>query len=88
MSFGQRNVPDGECFSCPTIDSTNGVISYNAPTVYAGKPFSDIRLEIKDGLIVSAMSSDSSSLNEILDTDDRRRYITVGSIVGDQWKDE
>ena len=75
MSFGQRNVPDGECFSCPTLDSTNGVISYNAPTVYAGKPFSDIRLELKDGLIVSATSSDTTSLNEILDTDEGARRI-------------
>ncbi len=75
MSFGKRNVPDGECFSCPTIDSTNGVISYNAPTVYAGKPFSDIRLELKDGLIVNATSSDTDSLNHILDTDDGARRI-------------
>jgi aminopeptidase len=75
MSFGKRNVPDGECFSCPTIDSTNGVISYNAPTVYAGKPFSDIRLELKDGLIVNATSSDTNSLNQILDTDEGARRI-------------
>jgi aminopeptidase len=75
MSFGKRNVPDGECFSCPTIGSTNGVISYNAPTVYAGKPFSDIRLELKDGLIVNATSSDTDSLNHILDTDEGARRI-------------
>jgi aminopeptidase len=75
MSFGKRNVPDGECFSCPTIDSTNGVISYNAPTLYAGKPFSDIRLVLKDGVIVEATSSDTKSLNEILDTDEGARRI-------------
>lgn len=75
MSYGKRNVPDGECFSCPTIDSTNGVISYNAPTLYAGKPFSDIRLTIKDGVIVEATSSDTTSLNEILDTDAGARRI-------------
>ena len=75
MSYGKRNVPDGECFSCPTIDSTNGVISYNAPTLYAGKPFSDIRLVLKDGVIVEATSSDTKSLNEILDTDEGARRI-------------
>lgn len=75
MSYGKRNVPDGECFSCPTIDSTNGEISYNAPTLYAGKPFSDIRLVVKDGVIVDATSSDSKSLNEILDTDEGARRI-------------
>lgn len=75
MSYGKRNVPDGECFSCPTMDSTNGVISYNAPTLYAGKPFSDIRLVLKDGVIVEATSSDTKSLNEILDTDEGARRI-------------
>ena len=75
MSYGKRNVPDGECFSCPTIDSTNGVITYNAPTLYSGKPFSDIRLVLKDGVITDATSSDSKSLNEILDTDEGSRRI-------------
>ena len=75
MSYGKRNVPDGECFSCPTIDSTNGVISYNAPTLYAGKPFSDIRLVIRDGVIIEATSSDTKSLNDILDTDEGARRI-------------
>lgn len=75
MSYGKRNVPDGECFSCPTIDSTNGVITYNAPTVYAGKPFSDIRLVLENGIIVDASSSDTKSLNEILDSDEGARRI-------------
>ena len=32
---GDRNIPDGECFTAPVKDSVNGVIHYNAGTVYA-----------------------------------------------------
>lgn len=75
MSYGQRNIPDGECFSCPTIDSTNGVISYNTPTVYSGKPFQNVSLTIEKGVIVSATASDTTSLNQILDADPGARRI-------------
>ena len=36
MCKGDRNIPDGEVFSCPVKDSVEGTISYNAPTVYLG----------------------------------------------------
>ena len=75
MCKGDRNIPDGECFSCPVKNSVNGVIHYNAPTVYQGKPFDDIRLTFKDGKIVEATGSDTPGLNEILDSDEGARYI-------------
>src|SRR5882724_9610678 len=33
---GDRNIPDGEVFSCPVKDSVEGQITYNAPTIYSG----------------------------------------------------
>ncbi|MFM7321931.1 MAG: aminopeptidase [Armatimonadota bacterium] len=72
---GHRNIPDGECFSCPTIDSANGVISYNAPAVYRGKPFDQMRLVLRDGVIVEATSSDTAGMNAILDSDPGARRI-------------
>jgi len=72
---GDRNIPDGELFTAPVRDSINGVIHYNAPTVYQGKSFDDVRLVFKDGKIVEATSSDTKSLNEILDTDEGARYV-------------
>src|SRR5690625_6489645 len=38
--FGKRNIPDGELFSSPILDSVEGEISY-APSVYQGKPRSE-----------------------------------------------
>jgi len=35
---GQYNIPDGEVFSCPVKESVEGVVQYNAPTVYLDRP--------------------------------------------------
>jgi len=66
--FGKRNIPDGELFSSPIIDSVNGTIRY-APSVYQGKPFEFVELTVKDGVVVDFNSSDNTSLEGILDTD-------------------
>ena len=72
---GDRNIPDGECFSCPIRDSVNGVIHFNAATVYHGKPFDNVRLVFKDGKIVEATGSDTKGINAVLDSDEGARYI-------------
>jgi aminopeptidase len=75
MCKGDRNIPDGEVFSCPIKDSVNGVITYNAPTIYSGSKFENVRLEFKDGKIMKATSNNTKRLNEILDTDAGARYV-------------
>jgi len=77
---GDRNIPDGECFTAPVKDSVNGVIHFNAGTIYHGKPFDDIRLEFRNGKIVDATGSDTKALNDILDTDNGARYVGEFSI--------
>jgi aminopeptidase len=72
---GLRNIPDGEVFSCPVKDSVEGYVQYNAPTVYLGQSFDNIRLGFKKGKIVEATSTNTKRLNEILDSDDGARYI-------------
>ncbi len=72
---GLRNIPDGEVFSCPVKDSVEGVVQYNAPTVYLGHSFDNIRLTFKRGRIVEATSNNTKRLNEILDSDEGARYI-------------
>ncbi|HEX6983221.1 MAG TPA: aminopeptidase [Balneolaceae bacterium] len=70
--FGKRNIPDGELFSSPILDSVNGEISY-APSVYQGKPFEFVKLQVKDGKVVDFDSSNNDQLKEILDTDEGAR---------------
>ncbi|MFM8470223.1 MAG: aminopeptidase [Limisphaerales bacterium] len=75
MCKGDRNIPDGECFSCPVKTSVNGAIQFNTPTLYSGTKFENIRLEFKDGKVIKATGSNEKRLNEILDTDAGARYV-------------
>src|SRR5687768_520445 len=72
---GKVNIPDGEVFTAPVKTSVNGVIRFNAPTIYRGTTHNDIRLEFRDGKIVEATSTASNKLNEVLDTDEGSRYV-------------
>ncbi len=74
---GNYNLPDGEVFAAPVKDSVNGVISYNAPTIYRGIHFDGIKLTFENGKIVEATAAGGKSkeLNEILDSDAGARYI-------------
>ncbi len=72
---GERNIPDGECFTAPVKDSVNGVLQYNTPTIEHGVTHENVRLVFKDGQIVEATGSDTKKLNEVLDTDEGARYI-------------
>ena len=70
--FGERNIPDGEIFSSPILDSVNGTIRY-APSVYQGKPFEFVQLTVKDGVVTDFDSSNNSALADILDSDEGAR---------------
>jgi len=75
---GDRNIPDGECFSCPTKESVEGTIQFNCETLYRGTVFNNIKLTFKNGEIIGAKAdSDAGTkkLNEILDADAGARYI-------------
>lgn len=74
MCKGDRNIPDGEVFSCPVKTSINGRIQFNTPTLYAGTKFENVCLEFQDGKVVKATSNNTRRLNEILDTDAGARY--------------
>ncbi len=72
---GDRNIPDGEVFSCPVKNSVNGTLQYNTPTVYAGNRFENVYLEFENGKITKATCNNTDKLNQILDTDKGARYI-------------
>jgi aminopeptidase len=72
---GTHNIPDGEVFTCPVKNSVQGCVTFNAPTIYQGAAFDNIRLEFKDGKILNATGSNPRRLNEILDSDEGARFI-------------
>jgi aminopeptidase len=72
---GKHNIPDGEVFTAPVKTSVQGHITYNAPSIYQGTAFDNVRLEFKDGKIVSATANHTEKLNQILNSDAGARYI-------------
>jgi aminopeptidase len=81
--WGERNIPDGECYTCPVRDSVNGTVQYNCETLYRGTIFNNIKLRFSKGKVVEATAdSDANTrkLNEILDADEGARYIGEWSL--------
>jgi aminopeptidase len=73
---GRRNIPDGELMTAPVRDSVNGTVTYNAPGLFQGSVFHNIKLKVRDGKIIEAScQGDSRRLNEILDMDEGARYL-------------
>ena len=72
---GKLNIPDGEVFTAPVRDSVQGILQYNARTIYQGVVHDNVRFEFANGKIVKAASSNTPHLNQILDTDEGARYI-------------
>jgi len=77
---GDRNIPDGEVFTAPVRESVDGFVTFNAPTIYQGTGFDNIRLEFENGKIVKATSNETKKLNEVLDSDAGARYIGEFSV--------
>jgi aminopeptidase len=75
LCAGDRNIPDGEVFTAPVRESVEGFVTFNAPTIYQGTGFDNIRLEFENGKIVKATSNETKKLNQVLDSDAGARYI-------------
>jgi aminopeptidase len=74
--FGERNIPDGEIYTCPVKTSVEGYITYNCETLYRGTLFTNVHFEFNQGKIVKAEAgANTAKLNEILDSDDGARYL-------------
>lgn len=52
-SDGMTNMPSGEVYTAPVDDSANGWVEFSYPSFIKGTRFDHIRLEFKDGYIVS-----------------------------------
>ncbi len=72
---GKLNIPDGEVFTAPVRESVNGVVQFNARTIYQSVVHDNVRFEFKDGKIVDATSTNTAHLNKVLDSDAGARYI-------------
>ncbi len=54
---GKENMPDGEVFTGPIENSTNGTIRFTYPGIISGREVEDICLTFKDGRVVKASAA-------------------------------
>lgn len=73
---GQENFPDGEVFTGPLENATEGAVHYNWPAVYGGREVSDVRLTFKAGRVVDASASKNEEyLLKMIDQDSGGRVL-------------
>ena len=76
---GHENFPDGEVFTGPIEDATEGIIEYSFPAVHDGHEVHDVRLVFKEGKVVDASASKGEDfLIAMLDQDAGAR--TLGEV--------
>lgn len=85
---GHVNMPDGEIFTSPIEDSTQGQIRFSYPAIYheMGREVDDITLTFKNGEVIKAKAEKGEDfLKEIIKTDNGARRIgeiAVGTNTG------
>ena len=84
-SAGTNNMPSGEVFTSPVEDSVNGHVRFSYPGFYFGEQIEDIRLEVKDGLVVKWQAAEGKDLlDKIFEIPGARRFgeVAVGTNKG------
>jgi aminopeptidase len=73
---GHVNFPDGEVYTGPVEDATQGVLFLTFPAVYGGREVSGVRLQFRDGRVVDASADKGEDyLIEMLDQDAGARIL-------------
>jgi len=73
---GHENFPDGEVFTAPHDESTDGVITFTYPAVFEGRQVDDVRLGFRGGEVVEATASRGEDfLQEMVALDDGARRV-------------
>jgi aminopeptidase len=73
---GRYNMPDGEVFTSPIENETEGEIRFTFPAVYHGREVTDVRLRFLDGSIVAAEAARGDDyLQSLLAIDDGARIL-------------
>ena len=73
---GHENFPDGEVFTGPIEDATEGTIRYSFPAVHHGRECHDITLKFKNGKVIEAHASKGQDfLLQMIDQDPGARIL-------------
>lgn len=75
-SDGKNNMPSGEIFTGPVETSVNGWVYFNYPAIREGREVEGVKLEFKDGKVISASAAKNEAyLISQLDADEGSRFL-------------
>lgn len=73
---GSCNMPDGEVFTAPIVESVEGHICFQYPAIYNGNEVEGVRIEFKKGKAINEKASKNQKfLTTMLNTDKGARYL-------------
>ena len=73
---GKENFPDGEIFTGPHEDKTEGHVTFSFPAIHGGQAVEGVRLEFEKGRVVNATAKRNEEfLVKTLDTDPGARVL-------------
>ena len=73
---GKHNMPDGEFFTGPIEDATEGEVTFHLPSTVSGREVAGVRMRFEGGKVVDASAERGEEfLIKMLDTDDGARRL-------------
>jgi len=73
---GRENFPDGEIYTSPVENSTNGWVQFSYPVIFENREIIDVKLWFEDGKVVKEKASKGQEfLTETLNIDDGARIL-------------
>ncbi|PSQ02633.1 aminopeptidase [Halobacteriales archaeon QS_5_70_17] len=74
--YGEANLPGGEVFTAPVVDSVAGEVLFDKPVYQQGREITDVRLVFEAGEVVEHEAAKNEAvLTEILNTDEGARRL-------------
>jgi aminopeptidase len=68
--YAEKNLPGGEVFTAPVVDSVEGEVLFDMPLYHQGCEITDAHLVFEDGEVVEHAAADNEGLlTEVLNTD-------------------
>jgi aminopeptidase len=74
--YGEKNLPGGEVFTAPLVNSVNGEVLFDKPLYHQGREVTEVYLEFEGGKVVDhAADKNEEVLTNVLETDEGARYL-------------
>lgn len=74
--YAEHNLPGGEVFTAPVIESVEGTVLFDKPLYHQSREITDVRLQFENGEVVGhSAAKNEEVLTEVLETDDGARRL-------------